>query len=92
MVLSCFTQETEARRKVLRGRGTVTRDYYRGLAIPAWAIIVICSLGYIIIGGIVYLVMRKFVLSSDDEEYPAQTYPTQNYPTTYSPVQTSEVA
>lgn len=67
MILSVFTEETEARRKVLRGRGTVTRRYYRGLAIPAWAIIVICGLGYLLIGCILYLVMRKFVLSSSDE-------------------------
>lgn len=88
MVLCCLTQETEARRKVLRGRGTVTRDYYRGLAIPAWAIIVICALGYLIIGGILYLVMRKFVLSDSDE--PTQYQQPAPYQQPYSPVQTSD--
>jgi len=63
VILSIAVPETDARRLVLRGRRTITRHYNRGLAIPAWAIIVIVALCQLVIGVVVYFVMRKFVLS-----------------------------
>ncbi|XP_055715312.1 uncharacterized protein LOC129809493 [Phlebotomus papatasi] len=65
VLLSLFTEETEARRKVLRGRRVMTRSYKRGLPIPAWAIIVAVALANLIVGGILYAVMYRFVLSKD---------------------------
>ncbi|KAG4074388.1 hypothetical protein HA402_000367 [Bradysia odoriphaga] len=63
VILSISVPETDARRLVLRGRRTITRHYNRGLAIPAWAIIVIVALCQLVIGVVLYFVMRKFVLS-----------------------------
>jgi len=63
VILSIAVPETDARRLVLRGRRTITRHYNRGLAIPAWAIIVIVALCQLVIGVVLYFVMRKFVLS-----------------------------
>ncbi|KAJ0177311.1 hypothetical protein K1T71_007320 [Dendrolimus kikuchii] len=65
VILSTLTQETEARRKILRGRRVMTRTYYRGNAVPAWAISLMAGIGMLIIGGVLYIVMRKIVLSSE---------------------------
>lgn len=37
-----------------------------GLAIPAWAIVVIVSGSMIIVGGILYLILRKVMLGGDN--------------------------
>ncbi|XP_028027025.1 uncharacterized protein LOC114240613 isoform X2 [Bombyx mandarina] len=65
VILSTLTQEVEARRKILRGRRVMTRTYYRGNAVPAWAISLMAGIGMLIIGGVLYVVMRKLVLSSE---------------------------
>ncbi|XP_022920676.1 uncharacterized protein [Onthophagus taurus] len=52
----------EARRKVLRGRRTVTRSYYRPLPIPAWAIVGLVGLGQLIIGVIAFFIMKKTII------------------------------
>ncbi|PZC86523.1 uncharacterized protein LOC110376355 [Helicoverpa armigera] len=65
VILSTLTQETEARRKILRGRRVMTRTYYRGNAVPAWAISLMAGIGMLLIGGVLYVVMRKIVLSSE---------------------------
>ncbi|XP_063223603.1 uncharacterized protein LOC134531715 [Bacillus rossius redtenbacheri] len=96
LILSVLFEEVDARRKILRGRKTITRTYYTavhyylrrikrffwpneqetalekrlqnelrlpgGTAIPAWAIIVIVGGCQLIVGGILYLIMRKMVL------------------------------
>ncbi|XP_030024901.1 uncharacterized protein LOC115443585 [Manduca sexta] len=65
VVLSMLTHEAEARRRILRGRRVMTRTYYQGNAVPAWAISLMAGIGMLIIGGILYVVMRKIVLSSE---------------------------
>ncbi|XP_063381177.1 uncharacterized protein LOC134667685 [Cydia fagiglandana] len=65
VIISTLTQEAEARRKILRGRRVMTRTYYRGNAIPAWAISLLAGIGMLLIGGVLYVVMRKLVLSSE---------------------------
>ncbi|VVC89058.1 uncharacterized protein LOC126979263 [Leptidea sinapis] len=65
VILSTLTQETEARRKILRGRRVMTRTYYRGNAVPAWAISFMTGIGMLLAGGVLYVVMRKIVLSSE---------------------------
>lgn len=54
--------EVNARRKILRGRKTITRQYYRGLGIPAWAIILISGSGMLAVGGGFYVALKKFVV------------------------------
>lgn len=73
VVLSVCLEETEARRKILRGRRTITRTYKRGTAIPAWAIITLVGIGYLLIGGISYLIFRKVVLQTPIENVNSYT-------------------
>ncbi|XP_059047254.1 uncharacterized protein LOC131842695 [Achroia grisella] len=68
VILSTLTQEAQARRKILRGRRVMTRTYYHGNAVPAWAISLMAGLGMLIVGGIVYAVMRKIIISPDLED------------------------
>lgn len=39
-----------------------------GNAVPAWVVSVIVGVGMLIIGGVVYGIMRKIVLSASDSE------------------------
>ncbi|KAM3961039.1 uncharacterized protein ACR2FA_004812 [Aphomia sociella] len=65
VILSALTQETEARRKILRGRRVMTRTYYHGNAVPAWAISLMAGIGMLIVGGILYVVMRKIIITPE---------------------------
>ncbi|XP_030759878.1 uncharacterized protein LOC115885193 [Sitophilus oryzae] len=55
-------QEAECRRKILRGRKTVTRRYMKPLLLPAWAIITLVAIGQLIIGALFYLLLKVTIL------------------------------
>ncbi|KXJ71165.1 uncharacterized protein LOC109415649 [Aedes albopictus] len=73
VVLSMCLDETEARRKILRGRRTITRTHKRGTAIPAWAIVTLVGIANILIGGLAYLAFRKLVLQTPIENVNSYT-------------------
>ncbi|XP_005182298.1 uncharacterized protein LOC101887333 [Musca domestica] len=81
IICACCTQETEAVRRVMRGRRTLTRRYFTGLAIPGWALVTLIGISELLLGAVLYFVLYKFVLSKDYE-------PTTN---TYAPAATNEV-
>ncbi|XP_034242817.1 uncharacterized protein LOC117646156 [Thrips palmi] len=62
LVLSLLVEDVEARRKVLRGRKAITRQYYRGSAIPAWSIALLVGIAMLGAGGGVYALMSKIIL------------------------------
>jgi len=64
LVVGIFLEEVEARRKILRGRKTITRRYYRGTAIPAWAIVLLTGIGMLLLGGGLYALLQKFVVDA----------------------------
>ncbi|XP_018393312.1 PREDICTED: uncharacterized protein LOC108772298 [Cyphomyrmex costatus] len=66
LLMGIFLEEVEARRKILRGRKTITRRYYRGTAIPAWAIILLTGIGMLLLGGGLYALLQKFVVNAAD--------------------------
>ncbi|XP_075162555.1 hoka [Haematobia irritans] len=81
ILFTCCTQETEGLRRVMRGRRTLTRRYFTGLAIPGWALVTLIGISELLLGAILYFVLYKFILSKDYE-------PTTN---TYAPAATNEV-
>ncbi|EFN77145.1 hypothetical protein EAI_00228 [Harpegnathos saltator] len=64
--MGIFLEEVEARRKILRGRKTITRHYYKGTAIPAWAIVVLSGVGMLLIGAGLFVLLQKFVIDAAD--------------------------
>ncbi|BFF98140.1 uncharacterized protein DMAD_06390 [Drosophila madeirensis] len=103
VLLACCLEETEATRRVNRGRRTLTRRYFSGLAIPGWAMIICVALAELIVGGALYFIMKKLILDKEPDDTAtsyapaATTYsPAAGTPgtagTTYTPAQTHETA
>ncbi|XP_034481286.1 uncharacterized protein LOC117786963 [Drosophila innubila] len=72
VLLACCMQETDATRRVNRGRRTLTRRYFTGLAIPGWAVILCVAIAELLLGAALYFIMYKFILDKDPDQ--ATTY------------------
>ncbi|XP_030373122.1 uncharacterized protein LOC115623068 [Scaptodrosophila lebanonensis] len=81
VLLACCMQETEATRRVNRGRRTLTRRYFNGLAIPGWALIVCVAVAELLVGGALYFVLYKVILTKESDQA-----------ATYTPAKTHETA
>ncbi|XP_017863957.1 PREDICTED: uncharacterized protein LOC108614372 [Drosophila arizonae] len=72
VLLACCMQETEATRRVNRGRRTLTRRYFTGLAIPGWAVVTCVAVAELLLGAALYFAMYKIILDKEPEQ--ASTY------------------
>ncbi|KYB28796.1 hypothetical protein TcasGA2_TC032464 [Tribolium castaneum] len=59
-----ISQHVEARRTILKGRRAMTRTYLRDSPIPAWAVVILVGLGEIIVGAIIFFVMKRAILDT----------------------------
>lgn len=75
LIMGLFMGEVEARRKILRGRKTITRRYNKGTAIPAWSIAVIAGLAMLGIGGGLYVLLKKIVVDGSGESVTNSYHP-----------------
>ncbi|CAK9803861.1 hypothetical protein ANTPLA_LOCUS3844 [Anthophora plagiata] len=66
LIMGIFMDGVEARRKILRGRKTITRRYYWGTAIPAWSIVLLIGISMLLAGGGLYVLLQKFVVDNAD--------------------------
>ncbi|XP_023310843.1 uncharacterized protein LOC108913319 isoform X3 [Anoplophora glabripennis] len=57
-----FSQEVEARRKILRGRKTLTRTYMRTSAIPGWVVALLIGIAQMVFGGMLYVLLKVCIL------------------------------
>ncbi|XP_072376459.1 uncharacterized protein [Diabrotica undecimpunctata] len=64
ILFSLCADEVEGRRKILMGRKSITRTYLRGNAVPAYVIIILVGIGQIILGGILYVALRKKIIQA----------------------------
>ncbi|XP_019866507.1 uncharacterized protein LOC109595564 [Aethina tumida] len=62
LVVALFTEDVEARRKIVRGRKTLSRSYMRQSSLPAWSIVILVAVGELILGGVLYVAMKKIIL------------------------------
>ncbi|KAH8365492.1 hypothetical protein KR093_001420 [Drosophila rubida] len=93
VLLACFMQEADATRRVNRGRRTLTRRYFTGLAIPGWAVVTCVAIAELILGAALYFIMYKFILDKEPDSaatyQPAQTHdPTPSVQHSITPAQT----
>ncbi|XP_034193436.1 hoka [Osmia lignaria lignaria] len=66
LIMGMFMDQVEARRKILKGRKTITRHYYWGTAIPAWSIVLLIGISLLLAGGGLYAILQKFVVDNAD--------------------------
>ncbi|XP_071878445.1 hoka [Bombus fervidus] len=66
LIMGIFMDGVEARRKILKGRKTITRRYYWGTAIPAWSIVLLIGISMLFAGGGLYVLLQKFVVDNAD--------------------------
>ncbi|KAH8266055.1 uncharacterized protein LOC110185252 [Drosophila serrata] len=92
VLLACVLQETEATRRVNRGRRTLTRRYFSGLAIPGWAMIVCIALAELLIGGALYFILKKVILDKEPDQGTSSYTPAPAAPSTYTPAPAHETA
>lgn len=62
VVFAFITEEVDGRRKILRGRKTVTREYHQDPALPAWAIILLVGIAELVFGGIFYIILKRKIV------------------------------
>ncbi|XP_016971020.1 uncharacterized protein LOC108038705 [Drosophila rhopaloa] len=94
VLLACCLQESEATRRVNRGRRTLTRRYFSGLGIPGWALIVCIAVAELLIGGALYFILKKVILDKEPDQTATSYTPAKTHETapTYTPAQTHETA
>ncbi|XP_016913416.1 uncharacterized protein LOC107998584 [Apis cerana] len=68
LIMGIFMDGVEARRKILKGRKTITRRYYWGTVIPAWSIVLLIGISILLAGGGLYVLLQKFVVDNAEIE------------------------
>ncbi|KAG6799604.1 hypothetical protein HZU73_05094 [Apis mellifera caucasica] len=68
LIMGIFMDGVEARRKILKGRKTITRRYYWGTVIPAWSIVLLIGISILVGGGGLYVLLQKFVVDNAEVE------------------------
>lgn len=64
LIMGIFMDGVEARRKILKGRKTITRRYYWGTAIPAWSIVLLIGICLLLAGGGLYVALQKLLVDN----------------------------
>ncbi|KAL1517676.1 hypothetical protein ABEB36_001411 [Hypothenemus hampei] len=68
LVVLCLTiEEGECRRKIVRGRKRINRHYMKPLPVPAFVIVILVAIGQLILGAIMYLIMKVAMLDKPFE-------------------------
>uniref|UniRef100_A0A8D8RVK6 Uncharacterized protein n=1 Tax=Cacopsylla melanoneura TaxID=428564 RepID=A0A8D8RVK6_9HEMI len=63
VVLGVLLEEVEGRRKILRGRKTITRTYYKSLGLPSWFVLLLVHGGLLLAGGISYAILHSLLIT-----------------------------
>ncbi|CAG9863790.1 unnamed protein product [Phyllotreta striolata] len=73
-----FSIEVECRRKILRGRKLINRTYMRQNAVPAYVVVILVAIGQIIIGALLYVLLKICILDKPLSPRYHLTQPTDN--------------
>ncbi|XP_073980202.1 hoka [Rhodnius prolixus] len=63
VVISSLFSDVDARRKILRGRKTITREYHKEPLLPAWAKVILIGVGLLLSGVVLYFILYKFLVT-----------------------------